>query len=171
MRHPWVKVIAIAAQWVCVGVLILTPATLALYASAALSARSFTLFGRSLVGETRVYCSVGHGTVFIDYVTGWAGTPPRQSNAYPMPGIEINKNTITLTGQRRGDRFITIRIQFWLLLCFGAVCLLVAIVWARHLMNHRRKPGTCRNCGYDLRATPDRCPECGTPITGRCPVQ
>jgi len=45
--------------------------------------------------------------------------------------------------------------------------LLGTLPWLIAHWPRRKKPrdGYCIQCGYDLRATPERCPECGTVVT------
>ena len=56
------------------------------------------------------------------------------------------------------------RDDFWIIFpnwALALVSLLFAMLSYRYLRPRIGK-GQCANCGYDLRATPDRCPECGT---------
>ena len=54
-------------------------------------------------------------------------------------------------------------IPFWFLLAIFSVLPLIWII--RHYRIHSRvRMDRCSSCGYDLRATPDRCPECGKAV-------
>jgi hypothetical protein len=59
------------------------------------------------------------------------------------------------------DFWFAVVIRHWVLVGFSAV--LPSIHVARTLRT-RDPPGCCTHCGYDLRATPERCPECGTAV-------
>ncbi len=42
------------------------------------------------------------------------------------------------------------------------LCIVLLIRLRAEWERARVKPGYCTTCRYDLRATPERCPECGT---------
>jgi hypothetical protein len=61
---------------------------------------------------------------------------------------------------RRGYHEICLTLPHWLLvLVFGVLPTVRLTRFIRRRRQHRE--GCCQTCGYDLRATPDRCPECG----------
>jgi hypothetical protein len=57
-----------------------------------------------------------------------------------------------------GARFVII--PYWFLAGTFSILPILALLKARR--GPRYAAGHCQVCGYDLRATPERCPECGT---------
>ncbi|TWT45654.1 hypothetical protein RAS1_20820 [Phycisphaerae bacterium RAS1] len=72
------------------------------------------------------------------------------------------------SNQRPYEFFLSV--PHWFLMSLLSPGVLVpAFFWRRNRL--RRRIGCCRACGYDLQATPERCPECGTvahPSRGGC---
>src|SRR4051794_39652635 len=90
---------------------------------------------------------------FVNEVTG----PARW--VYPKRGP---------TGDFAGFGYITSTLGTWVYVPLWFVLLLALMTFIIALRVARGRPtlGLCPACGYDLRATPDRCPECGAVPAG-----
>jgi hypothetical protein len=87
------------------------------------------------------------------------------------PGIQPNSYRLTWTfagfqlahqydiNGPYATRIVSFTVPYWFLAIMFAP---PPLLWLRRRRAQRRAGGRCRVCGYDLRATPDRCPECGT---------
>ena len=73
--------------------------------------------------------------------------------------------TIGTQGERQIMRYTldyaVVAVPYWVLLLATGVA---PALWLRGRLRRRGRiiGGRCARCGYDLRATPGRCPECGT---------
>ena len=78
---------------------------------------------------------------------GFSGTAGRSHATYPQIPATVHGTNVAVTLPYRSLALVT--------------GVLPAVRLRRWLRSRKRPPGTCRRCGYDLRATQGQCPECG----------
>ena len=136
-----------------------------------------------------------HSVVVSRGAAGWFNVKATQSGAYvptrsrhfserpantvgtPPPGGAVMGWTWAVVvarydGKSKGgavvERGRIVRVEGWVVL--AATGGLPGLWLVRRVRNRHRRvrpaAAVCANCGYDLRATPDCCPECGTTAAG-----
>ena len=90
---------------------------------------------------------------------GWGIWWPEQHRWWENVAlIRVQKNTKNAVAMGVGSGFNLV-VPYWVL---TLLFLVSPAMWSvRRWRTRRWRPGLCRNCGYDLRESRERCPECG----------
>jgi hypothetical protein len=96
---------------------------------------------------------------------GFGGAPPSISKRLGFEYLDGKQGPFfTKEGRQFFIRVRSQTIPYWFVLMLAGSC--ATLFWLpayrRRVRRVRTARGLCPRCGYDLRATPERCPECGT---------
>ena len=104
----------------------------------------------------------------------WAGSPIPNRSSRGQQLLGLGWGNVHYQGTSGQGALISWRLRgFWIAYrTLVIVSAPLSILWLlrrwraarrRHRTRSRIAAGQCSSCGYDLRASPGRCPECGTP--------
>ena len=103
-----------------------------------------------IYGENRVSA---HGPEAAAFAT-WLRSAADSSDPVCIPGLRFGYSQ-----HSDGSSLRFVEVSYWLLCWPGP---LLSVLWLVRLRASRRRNRLlCAACGYDLRATPAKCPECG----------
>ena len=103
------------------------------------------------------------GGVWLQTIRPSSATAATSNTHLNLLGISVTSADVLMAQPSTYIRSAAVRIPYWF---FTGVALIFPLLWLRDLRRERRRfrSGHCPRCGFDLRMTPDGCPECGLVI-------
>jgi hypothetical protein len=160
-RQSFLDGLAIASLCICLGTIVLWERS------------GYYLFSRcwQINGITWDIVDVNHGQ--LEYVSGMAiPHHPWVPASFTSIRHELNSGPLYRWDVSMGtfNGRMLIHFPLWWLWClFSAFPIIRVVQRVRAIKRLSFQRGLCPQCGYDLRATPDRCPECGIVATKLTP--
>lgn len=130
------------------------------------------------------FATASSAALCLAAMVAWVGSYVRPSR-FAVDGTALHNNSVEIGSEwawyisfANGvldiapvASFYEWKIAYWkLVLAF----LLLPGRWIQLRLRDRRRrlrAGLCQTCGYDLRASTERCPECGTPVLDKFAVR